>query len=51
MLVSQDPLVENQQKAGVFWKRIIEHYNANRPDGVRPLQSLETKWGLIKHNV
>ena len=51
MLVSQDRVVGNQQKAGVFWERITEHYNANRPDGVRPLRSLETKWGLIKHNV
>ena len=51
MLVSQDRVVGNQQKAGVFWERITEHYNANRPDGVRPLQSSETKWGLIKHNV
>ena len=51
MFVSQDRVVGNQQKAGVFWERITEHYNANRPDGVRPLRSLETKWGLIKHNV
>ena len=51
MLVSQDRVVGNQQKAGVFWERITEHYNENRPDGVRPLRSLETKWGLIKHNV
>ena len=51
MLVSQDRVVGNQQKAGVFWERIAEHYNENRPDGVRPLRSLETKWGLIKHNV
>jgi hypothetical protein len=51
MLVSQDRVVGNQQKAGVFWERIAEHYNENRPDGVRPLRSLETKWDLIKHNV
>jgi hypothetical protein len=51
MLVSQDRVVGNQQKASVFWERISEHYIANRPDGVRPLRSLETKWGLIKHNV
>jgi hypothetical protein len=50
-LVSQDRVVGNQQKAGVFWERITEHYNENRPDGVQPLRSLETKWGLIKHNV
>ena len=51
LLVSQDRVVGNQQKASVFWERITEHYNENRPDGVRPLRSLETKWGLIKHNV
>ena len=51
MLVSQNRVVGNQQKTCVFWERIPEHYNANRPDGVRPLRSLETKWGLIKHNV
>ena len=51
MLVSQDRVVGNQQKAGVFWERITEHYNENRPDGVRPLRNLETKWGLIKDNV
>jgi hypothetical protein len=51
MLVSQDCVMGNQQKACVFWERITEHYNENRPDGVRPLRSLETKWGLIKHNV
>jgi hypothetical protein len=51
MFVLQDHVVGNQQKACVFWERIIEHYNANRPDRVRPLRRLETKWGLIKHNV
>ena len=35
MLVSQDRVVGNQQKAGVFWERITKHYNENRPDGVR----------------
>ncbi len=43
MFVSQDRVVGNQQKACVFWERSTEHYNANRPDGVRPLRSLETK--------
>ena len=51
LLVSQDRVVGNQHKAGVFWEKITEHYNANRPDGLRPLRSLETKWGSIKHNV
>ena len=43
LLVSQDRVVGNQLKTCVFWERITEHYNANRPDGVRPLRSLETK--------
>ena len=51
MLDSQNRVVGNQQKTCVFWERIPEHYNTNRPYGVRPLRSLETKWGLIKHNV
>ena len=51
LLVSQDRVMGNQEKAGVFLEMITEHYNENRPDGVRPLQNLETEWGLIKHNV
>ena len=51
LYVSQDRIVGNQQKAGVFWERISEHYDEHRPDVVRPQRSLETKWGLIKHDV
>ena len=51
IFVSQDRIVGNQQKAGVFWERICEHYEDHRPDAPRPQRSLETKWGLIKHDV
>ena len=51
LYVSQDRIVGNQQKAGVFWERILEHYDEHRPDAPRPQHSLETKWGLIKHDV
>ena len=51
LFVSQDRIVGNQQRAGVFWERITEHYDEHRPDAPRPQRSLETKWGLIKHDV
>ncbi|XP_024401721.1 uncharacterized protein [Physcomitrium patens] len=51
--VLQDSGVENKQKAGSFWHRVQVHYNCNRPQGCgeRPARSLETKWGMIKHDV
>lgn len=49
--VSQDRITGNQQRAGVFWERIHEHYNLHKPFGERPSRSLETKWGHIKHDV
>jgi hypothetical protein len=49
--VSQDRIVGNQQKGGVFWSRISQHYDEHRPAGFRPSRSLESKWGLIKHDV
>jgi hypothetical protein len=51
MHVSQDQIVGNQQRAGVFWERVSEHYDNNRPAGLRPQRSLETKWGHVKHDV
>ena len=51
MHVSQDQIVDNQQRVGVFWKRVSEHYEDNRPIGLRPQKSLETKWGNVKHDV
>ncbi|KAG0572950.1 hypothetical protein KC19_VG137000 [Ceratodon purpureus] len=49
--VTQDCIVGNQQRVGVFWKRITIHYKENQPQGPRPQRSLETKWGTIKHDV
>jgi hypothetical protein len=51
MHVSQDRIVGNQQRAGVFWERVSEHYDDNRLAGLRPQRSLETKWGHVKHDV
>ena len=36
MHVSQDRIVGNQQRVGVFWERVSEHYDDNRPAGLRP---------------
>ena len=51
--VSQDPVVGNGQRATAFWERITKHYQENRLGGCaeRPSRSLETKWGVIKHDV
>lgn len=51
--VSQDPTARNGQRLTAFWERVREHYNNNRPvgGGERPARSLETKWGVIKHDV
>lgn len=49
--VSHDRIVGNQQRAGMFWERVSEHYDDHRPAGLRPQRSLETKWGSVKHDV
>jgi hypothetical protein len=51
--ISQDPITGNGQRSSAFWERILKHYNDHRPAGcdARPSRSLETKWGLIKHDV
>ena len=49
--ISQDRIVGNQQRSGIFWDRISKHFDENRPIGIRPSRSLESKWGLIKHDV
>jgi hypothetical protein len=49
--VSQDRITGNQQKAGVFWKRIFKHYDEHRPIAFGPSRSLECKWSCIKHDV
>ncbi len=51
--VSHIPIIRNGQKNQAFWERIVAHYNNNRPTfcGEHLARSLETKWGLIKHDV
>ena len=49
--MSQDRIVGNQQRAGVFWERISDHYDEHRPTDLRPQRSLETKWGNVKHDM
>ena len=49
--MTQDRIVGNQQSAGVFWERITTHYQETQPHGPRPQRSLETKLGIIKHDV
>jgi hypothetical protein len=53
LVVSQDPICGNGQPNTAFWERITTHYNQTKAKGspVRPAQSLETKWGNIKHDV
>jgi hypothetical protein len=49
--VSQDRITGNQQKAGVFWKRVFKHYEEHRPVAFKPFRFLECKWSCIKHDV
>jgi len=50
--ISQDPVTGSGQHIKAFWDRIVAHYNKHRPAGVeeRALRSLDSKWGIIKHN-
>lgn len=51
--ILQDPMIGNGQKLTTFWEKVHFHYNANWPQACvkKPIRSLETKWGIIKHNV
>jgi hypothetical protein len=42
-----------QGKKSSFWEKITTHYSNNQPlcRAKHPTKSLETKWGVIKHNV
>jgi hypothetical protein len=51
LAIPQDPICGNQQKGNAFWERIFMHYEQCRPGGHRGARSLESKWGLIKHDV
>ena len=53
LYISQDPISGNGQRSTAFWKRIPKHYTNHLPTGCekQPSKSLETKWGVIKHNI
>ena len=51
LLISQDPVVGNQQKNFACWETIASHYDNCRPNSQKNTMSLETKWGQIKHDV
>ena len=53
MHILQDPRTGNGQRAVAFWERVCKLYHENRPLGIaeRPSRSLETKWGIVKHDV
>lgn len=52
LLVSQESFTRDGQRSTTFWGRVGEHYNSNRPASraERPARSLETRWGIIKHD-
>ena len=47
--ISTDPIVGNEQLGMAYWKRIAEHYHANRTfEFDRSANSLERRWDTIK---
>ncbi|XP_039804942.1 glutathione S-transferase T3-like [Panicum virgatum] len=47
--ISTDPIVGNEQLGMSYWKRIAEHYHANRTfEFDRSANSLERRWDTIK---
>jgi hypothetical protein len=53
LCISQDPIVGNGQRREAFWERVSVHFNRHRPRGLgaRTARSIETKFGVIKHDV
>ena len=49
--VSQDSCIGNGQKNETFWERIASHFNNHSSSVYRLSRSLESKWGLVKHDV
>jgi len=49
--ILQDAITGNGQKGSAFWEHIFQHYNIQRPFHFRPARSLESRWGLLKHDV
>jgi len=51
--VSKDSVIRNQQKFATFWDQVQNHFNESCRAGCAPrfALNLETKWGIIKHDV
>jgi hypothetical protein len=51
--ILQDLVIGNKQKSTTFWDRVQNHFNELCLDScaLRSIRSLETKWGIIKHDV
>jgi len=51
--ISQDLVINNKQKSTTFWDWVQNHFNNLRLVGCAPrfARSVETKWGIIKHDV
>jgi hypothetical protein len=51
--VLQDLVIGTRQKIATFWDRVQNHFNESHPTSCTPrfARSLETKWGIIKHDV
>jgi hypothetical protein len=51
--VSKDSVIRNQQKFATFWDQVQNHFNESCRAGCAPrfALNLETKWGIIKHEV
>ncbi|XP_018466356.2 glutathione S-transferase T3-like [Raphanus sativus] len=51
---SKDPIISNEQKAGAFWKRIVEYYNASPllvGSTPRELGQCKQRWSRINGDV
>jgi len=46
-------VIKNEQKSAMFWDRVQNHFNESHLTSCIPryARSLETKWGIIKHDV
>jgi len=51
--ISQDSMIENGQKSTTFWDWVHNHFNESHLTSCAPryARSLETKWGIIQHDV
>jgi len=50
--ISTDPIIGNEQSGRAYWKRIADHYHANKTfESDRNANSLEHRWSTIQKGV